>query len=370
MTPLSPMRRAAEEFASAVDGSRAETGDRYADLLTCVDVLRAREIPEPRADFVADLRMRLMDAADTLLLPASAELAPVVPLNARANRNQRRISVAAAAFVVIGGSAGVAAAAESALPGDALYPIKRGIESAQVALNSSDSGKGQDLLRQAGERLVEIDALLAEDSSAEAITRTLSAFERSVTDGADLMLVEYQRNGDPEDITRLRTMIGSQLTQLDALAAEAPEDSLPAFASARDLLADLDQQASVLCSDCGAGAVTDRFATSASALGDLFNVPVSTPADRAAADRRSQKLAERADAVAKNDKLTKPGVPDVTGTPPATPVPEPGLPLPAPGGGGVDVVVGGLSSGVSALLGEDPLTTTLGTTLESLTDLP
>src|SRR5690606_7562069 len=96
-----------------------------------------------------DLRMRLMDAADTLLLPADAELAPVIPLVIPENRRQRRISIAAAALVVIGGTAGAAAAAESSLPGDALYPLKRGLESAQVSLNASDSGKGQDLLRQA-----------------------------------------------------------------------------------------------------------------------------------------------------------------------------------------------------------------------------
>ena len=72
-----------------------------------------------------------MTAADTLLIPAEPRLAPVVPLHGtRASRNQRRISIAAAAFVIIGGTAGVAAAAESALPGSALYPIKRGIESA------------------------------------------------------------------------------------------------------------------------------------------------------------------------------------------------------------------------------------------------
>ena len=82
MIRLSPARRAAEEFASVVDDPRGAAANRYADLLSTVDVLREQEIPAPRADFVADLRMRLMDAADTLLLPVDAPLAPVLPLSA------------------------------------------------------------------------------------------------------------------------------------------------------------------------------------------------------------------------------------------------------------------------------------------------
>ena len=62
MIRLSPARRAAEEFASVVDGPRGAVAERYADLLSTVDVLREQEIPAPRADFVADLRMQLMAA--------------------------------------------------------------------------------------------------------------------------------------------------------------------------------------------------------------------------------------------------------------------------------------------------------------------
>lgn len=384
MTPLSPARRAAEEFASVVDGPRGNVADRYADLLTCVDVLRAQEIPAPRADFVADLRMRLMDAADTLLLPADGELAPVLPLSAPANRRQRRISIAAAAFVVIGGTAGVAAAAESALPGDALYPLKRGIESAKVSLNSSDSGKGQDLLRQASTRLDEVDGLLASDGSAERITHTLSAFQRSATDGADLLFVAYQRNGDPEDIARLRAMLGSQLSTLDALADEAPADTQPAFDAARALLRDLDQQARVLCGSCGP-ASSNRFVavTSAQALDSLLSGPI-TQAQQAAADAAAARdLAEAADKVAqgsKNDDTSKPSgseEPSDGGTDGSDPVVEvPSAPDPAKALTGA---LGGLTSGVNALLGEvdaatggatKPLTDTLNSTLGGLGLLP
>jgi len=372
MIRLSPARRAAEEFASVVDGPRGAVADRYAELLSTVAVLREQEIPAPRADFVADLRMRLMDAADTLLLPADAELAPVLPLSAPSNRRQRRISIAAAAFVVIGGTAGVAAAAESSLPGDALYPLKRGIESAQVSLNSSDSGKGQDLLRQASTRLDEVNGLIASDSSAAEITHTLNSFERSATDGADLLFVAYQRNGDPQDITRLRTMLGSQLNTLDQLSGKAPKNSKPAFDSARAMLSDLDQQAQVLCATCGPQAGSPAVAvTSAQALNSLLSGPIDQAQQAADEAARNSALAHKAGQIAKNTKHTGTTTPPKV-TPPALPgdgsgTPG-GVPDPTDPTGTIGGALSGLTSGVDALLGQvdqatggvtTPLTTTL-----------
>ena len=379
MISLSPARKAAEEFAGVVDGPREAVVGRYADLLSTVEVLRAQEIPAPRTDFVADLRMRLMDAADTLLLPADAQLAPVLPLSAPVNRRQRRISIAAAAFVLIGGTAGVAAAAESALPGDALYPLKRGIESAKVSLNSSDSGKGQDLLRQASTRLDEVNGLIASDSSADQISSTLDSFERSASDGADLLFVSYQRNGDPQDISRLRSMLGSQLNTLDQLSGKAPKGSAPAFDSARALLSDLDQQARVLCGTCGP-ASNNRFAsmTSAEALDSLLSGPIVQAQQAAAEAARNNQLAHRADQIAKGNQHTGTTQPTGTGSPPLTdggttpPIKVPSTSDPTQSLNGA---LSGLTSGVNALLGEldkatggatQPLTESLDNTLHGL----
>lgn len=352
MSPLSPTRKDAEAFAIAIDGARGDVADRYSDLLECVDVLRTQDVPAPRADFVADLRMRLMDAADTLLLPAGAELAPVVPLHATAAaRRQRRISVAAAAFVVIGGTAGVAAASENALPGDALYPLKRGIESAQVSLNSSDSGRGQDMLRQAATRLSEADDLIAQHEDPELISRTLTSYSESAAGGADLLFVEYQRTGDTEEITRLRAMLGSQLATLDSLDPVAPADARTAFAKARALLGELDQQASVLCGDCGPGGISDRFGSaSAPSLASLLNAPSANALQGGDQASLNNDLADKANEIAKNTDV--PAAPsDVE--PPAKPTEDPttGLPVDAPVPNLGDSL-SGLTSGVAALLKE------------------
>lgn len=376
MTPLSPARRDAEAFADAVEAftadvagsARGDVADRYTDLLECVEVLRHQDVPAPRPDFVADLRMRLMDAADTLLVPAEGGLAPVVPLHSSPSvRRQRRISIAAAAFVAIGGTAGVAAASENALPGDPLYPLKRGIESAQVSLNASDSGRGQDLLRIATTRLAETGDLIENHEDAELITGTLASFQESAANGADLLFKEYQRNGDSEEIARLRSMIGSQLVTLDSLTTESPAEAHPAFEKARALLANLDQQASVLCGDCGTGGFTDRFtaASSAPSLASLLNAPAANAQQAADQAQRNNDLADKAAEIAKNTDLPAAPVPV---TPAPSTDPTTGLPLPTttPDLGNP---LSGLTSGVAALLKEvggeplAPLTDTLGNLL-------
>lgn len=373
MTPLSPARKAADEFASVVDGARGDVADRYADLLTCVDNLRTQQVPAPRPDFVLSLRERLMDAADTLLLPAETpSLAPVISLPEVSRRRQRRLSVAAAAFIVVGGTASVAAAAENSLPGDPLYPIKRGIESAQVSFNSSDSGKGQDLLRQASTRLDEVDSLIDGNASADRIESTLSSYRRSATDGADLIFVEYQRNGDPQEITRLRAILGSQLNALDELADVAPGSATPAFIDARTLVNDLDQQARVLCGACGPASQDGPLSlSSAPALTSLLTLPATDVKAATDADEQ-QNLVDRAGDIADDTPLLPPasdgtGGTDPTGTPARPALPQiPGLPSPTDTP--VRDALTGVTNGVGELLESltKPLTDTLGSTLDTV----
>ncbi len=307
MTPLISARRAAEDFARVVDGSGPDATGRYADLTATVEVLRRQEIPAARPEFVADLRSQLMTAADTLLVPsvqAAPSRANVITLQPT-RRHQRRLAAVAAAFVVVGGTAGVAAAAENSLPGDVLYPIKRGIESAQVSLNTSDSAKGQDLIAQASTRLDEIDGLMSSGDSTTQITHTLSSFERSASSGADLLFVAFQRNGNPDDLAQLRGALSDQMAQLNMLAAQAPPTAQPDFASAVALLADLDQQARVLCGNCGPDDGVSDFVdlSSAPALSSLWTQP-SAAAAADALRKQTRDLATKAGQIAKQTPQT------------------------------------------------------------------
>jgi len=381
MTPLIPTRRAAEEFARVVDGSQVDVADRYSDLTEFVEILRAQETPAPRAEFVADLRVQLMAAADTLLIPATTKAdpkrAPVVTLSPSTRRHHRRLAVAAAAFVAVGGTAGVAAAAENSLPGDALYPIKRSIESAQVSFNTSDSAKGHDLVSQASTRLDEVDRLIASGDSPNHIIQTLASFERSDTSGADLLFVAFQRGGDVDDLASLRAAFGEQSALLADLSGKAPADAQPAFEAASALLSDLDQQARVLCGNCGPDAGASAYAdlVSAPALDSLLTEPVTSAAAKAELDA-AEALANAAGEIAENTPLApQPKAQDEepTGGSVLPGVEVPSLPTQD---GTLKTPVTNVTSGVEGLLdqvgsstGLEPVTDTVNDTLDVLTGL-
>ena len=252
MSTLLPAKRRAEKFAALVDATSSTGADEpYAPLLEVVGALRAAadEGPAPRADYVADLRSRLMAEADTALVPTDARL--VLPQRHPTTRKQSRFTAAVAGLVLVGSGAGLAVAAQSSAPGDGLYPLKRGLEHVDERLNLSDAGRGRDLLGQATARLGEVDTLLERDAPDAQVAATLRSFTSSAGDGADVLFRAYQRNGDDDDIATVRDFAGTEMGVLTDLSAKAPRSLQSDFDEAAQLLSDLDQQATTLCDDCG-----------------------------------------------------------------------------------------------------------------------
>lgn len=375
MTSLISARRAAEDFARVVDGTQQDVADRYADLTATVDLLRRQESPAARPEFVADLRSRLMAAADTVLLPVddhAGATGTVVPLRP----GRRRLAVAAAAFVVVGGTAGVAAAAEGSLPGDPLYPVKRGIESAQVSLNSSDAARGQDLLAQAGTRLDEIGGLIDQGDTAR-IGDTLSSYRSSLGDGSDLLFVAYQRDPGSVDLGTMRGTLASQRDRLQQLAGRAPASTQADFRSAAALLADVDQQARVLCGNCGPDTGATGFSDLAGpALENLINGPADAAASQQQQDL-AKALAEKATQIASSMPKTSTPVPGTPTTSDGSGQVLPGVSVPAvPTQSGsltnttttVTGTVDGLVDSVGTATGLTPLTDTVSGTVDDTVD--
>ena len=120
MTPLFPAQRAAEEFERVLSGTADDAvAARYAELRDAVEQLRTLPEVTPRAEFVGDLRSRLMTAAETELVAVPKTTLRAVPSlpEERTKRRNRRLGTIAASLVVVGGTAGMAAAASGALPG-------------------------------------------------------------------------------------------------------------------------------------------------------------------------------------------------------------------------------------------------------------
>jgi hypothetical protein len=251
MTPLFPAQRAAEDFETALGGTATQAvADRYSDLLETVEVLRTQPEVLPRVEFADDLRLRLMAAAETELVaaPNVVRLAP-----RRTSRTRRRLGTAAASLVIVGGTAGMAAAASGALPGEALYPVKLGVEQASEAVRMSDAGQGEALLRQAATRMDEVRALQAQGSAdPELLATTLDSFRAAADEGSQKLFTAYQAEGDSQNITTVRDFTAAQMAEVGALAARTSNPSTDeSLLDTADTLADIDQQARVLCGSCG-----------------------------------------------------------------------------------------------------------------------
>ena len=96
----------------------------------------------------------------------------------------------------------MAAAASGALPGETLYPIKRGIEQVTTAAHFGDAAQGRALLGQAATRLDEVRALQAEgNADPDVISQTMDAFRTAADSGSEKLFSSYQSSGDQADIT-------------------------------------------------------------------------------------------------------------------------------------------------------------------------
>lgn len=250
MISVSPARRRADEFAALVDGSSGDGDTRFGDLLQLVAELREAPSTTPRPEFVLALREQLMAAADEALVPTSHKLA--LPAQPRTRRD-RRVAIAVGAFALVGASSTVAVASQNALPGDALYPIKRAIESAQTSLQTDDSARAEQILDNASGRLDEARALALRDSaeSQAAIPDTLDDFVTQANQAADSLLGQYAATQDPDHITELRDFTRDSLDILAELKAVVPADLTDELDAAVAALLAIDSRAVDACPQCG-----------------------------------------------------------------------------------------------------------------------
>ena len=297
MTPLFPAQRAAEEFEQVLSGTAdPAVAARYAELREAVEQLRTMPEVTPRAEFVGDLRSRLMTAAETDLVAAPRTQPRAVPSlpEERARRRNRRIGTIAASLVVVGGTAGMAAAASGALPGEPLYPIKRGIEQINTAVRFNDASQGNALLGQAATRLDEVRELQAQGSAdPDLIAETIDAFRSAADSGSSKLFSSYKSSGDQSDITTVRDFTAAQMSDVTKMSTGADTTTNDLLLDAADTLADIDQQAQVLCGACGPGkAVAPPQALSngagAASMSSLIARPVTQAQQQAKAIAAAQ----------------------------------------------------------------------------------
>ena len=282
MNPVFGTRRRAEEFNSLVEAPSTGTDARYADFFEIVQQMRDLDVPAPRPEFVANLREELMSAADTLLVATPAARLTLPP---RRTHRERRIAAAVGGVAIVGATTSMALAAQSALPGDMLYPVKRAIENAHTGLSVGSEAKGSTLLANATGRLDEVSALSRTGGDDAAISDTLNAFTDQASEASDLLLQDYARTGSEGSITELRNFTSASMDRLATLEAHIPADARGAMIHAARVLTRIDEAARDACPQCG-GLGIDRIpaglVSAGSLPGDGQTVVVPAPIVRAA----------------------------------------------------------------------------------------
>lgn len=257
MTTVFGSTRRAEQLAVLLDDRSGRLSAVHdAELERLVGVVAAMrqagaadESAVPSPTFAATLRERLMAQAPDVLPTQPAVPAP--PPRARGRLRRRLVASATVGVVLVGGTAGMAAAAQQALPGEVLYPIKRGLENAHLGLSTSPADRGRDLLAQASTRLDEARQLLAGDATGwPQVPGTLEAFADQARRGTGLLLGSYADTRDPASIDAVRDFAVRSLGLLGPLAPAAPAPALDAVRQAAGTMTAIDARAGQACASC------------------------------------------------------------------------------------------------------------------------
>ena len=216
----------ANKLAAGLDGApvAGSLDSDTAALVSLASRLHHIEPPVMSAEYSADLRVRLLQAAPDLIGSADAVTVDVARQPRRLRARTVRLS-AATTVVVLATGTGVGYASTSSLPGDPLYPVKRSIEGVQLAVAGSNVDKGYEHLSQASTRLTEVAGLSVGDPSNYTemlIADTLDDFSASAEAGSRLLLDAYDGDDQGKSMARLHRWNETSVAALRELGDEVP----------------------------------------------------------------------------------------------------------------------------------------------------
>ncbi|XVS64093.1 DUF5667 domain-containing protein [Actinosynnema sp. CA-299493] len=259
VTPLRRHRQR-ERFARAVEahpGSAPPEDDELAEELAVVALLREAAVtvgPDEAAK--ARMRARVLGAAEAP--PTKLDR----PVRERRTGARGRLAVAlAAALCLLFSLAGMSLLlSRDALPGDALYGVKRTAESASLGLTFGEESKGYKRLEFAAARVAEIETLV--DRYRESGGGPLGGYLTALTDfdadaaAGSRVLTALGSSADRRVLEGLRDWADSQATRLTGLRASLPAEAADRAGTSLDLLDRIADRASALHARADCAAVT------------------------------------------------------------------------------------------------------------------
>ncbi|MFJ8863305.1 DUF5667 domain-containing protein [Streptomyces sp. NPDC102451] len=204
------------------------------------------ELPEPQFDPEVKVvqRAQLVAAMETMFAEGGASTGPTVPeqrskgahraspirrLRPRSRWAKGLTAGGLTVGVAAGAFGGVAAASSDALPGDSLYPLKRGMEDISLGMANGDADRGEVYLDQASTRLSEARRLMERGRSGEMdhesiseVRRALDGMTHDATEGHRLLRSAYQRDGAIGPIQTLDSFSSSHRASWSSLRDRLP----------------------------------------------------------------------------------------------------------------------------------------------------
>jgi hypothetical protein len=182
--------------------------------------------------------------------------------------------VGAAGFV------GMVGASAEALPGEMLYPVKRGVENVELAFHNDDFSRGQYRLTQASERLAEARRLTDGGSpqSRDQVAGVLDTFASQAKDGSSALFRAYGQSGSTEPITVVNDFSAAAAADLAILSGRVPGNAGDSFQRAADTISQLVTKASTLCDTCSTADVPGLTGAVSSLNPEASTQPTPAPA--------------------------------------------------------------------------------------------
>ncbi|MGW4109421.1 DUF5667 domain-containing protein [Actinosynnema sp. NPDC004786] len=249
--------RQRERFARAVDahpGAEPADAAEFADELAVVALLREAAVTAgPDEAARARMRARVLGAAE----PPPTKLDLVARERRGGARGRLAVALAAALCLVFSLAGMSLLLSRDALPGDALYGVKRTAESASLGLTFDEESKGYKRLEFAAARVAEIETLVDRyrDSGGGPLGGYLTALTDFDADAAagSRVLAALGSNSDQRALDDLRDWAGAQADRLEGLRPSLPAEAADRAGTSLDLLRRIGGRAAALRArgDCG-----------------------------------------------------------------------------------------------------------------------
>jgi hypothetical protein len=224
-----------ERFARALEPSPVRRDGEFADELAVVGALR-----ELGAAGAPDLETRQRIRAE---IAGRLETAAVTPVRRWRPRTADLVAAALFLFLVLSGLTLVLS--RNALPGDALYAVKRAGETTTLNLTFDDREKARKHLEFATNRVTELGELAAEGAGGAAYRTAYDDFATDLRAGvAQLTAVATSAGGGEQQLCDVRLWAGDQAARL--ARTSLPEEAATVFDDAQDLLGQVQDRTSSL----------------------------------------------------------------------------------------------------------------------------